>query len=127
MSNTNATGILVATITFSQGNNSFIVYEDGDQLPPPYPTRPDMYDIRVPSNLSEYTNDAGFISSDIIAPVWQQCSYTNGDFVIYNAHLYECTNMTSGAWVPADWKQTSVTEILGNLRRILDEINGEAL
>ena len=127
MSNTNAAGILVATITFSQGNNGLNVYEDGDQPAPPTPAIPVKHDIRIPANLSEYINDAGFISSDVIAPGWRQGSYTNGDFVIYNTHLYECTNMTSGVWAPDDWKQTSVTEILGNLRKILDEINGEDL
>jgi hypothetical protein len=83
------------------------------------------------TNLATYLQNAGggqpTLSPDAIAPAWQQGSYTNGDFVIYNTHLYECTNITSGAWTPADWKQTSIAEMLGNLRKILDEINGEAL
>ena len=68
------------------------------------------------------------VSLDAIAPLFiSGNSYTNGDFVIYNTHMYECTNAQSGAWVQGNWKQTSVAEILGNLRSILDEINGEAL
>lgn len=80
------------------------------------------------------TNDLGTllsdkVSLDAIAPLFSTNNvYTNGDFVIYAQHLYECTNYTgTTGWRAADWKQTSVTEILGNLRRILDAINGEDL
>jgi hypothetical protein len=69
------------------------------------------------------------LALDAIAPSFlPENVYTNGDYVIYDRHLYECTNYTGTAgWRAGDWQQTTVTEILGNLRRILDAINGEAL
>ena len=50
------------------------------------------------TNLATIIQNAGgggqpALSPDAIAPAWQQGSYTNGDFVIYNTHLYECTNI----------------------------------
>lgn len=69
------------------------------------------------------------LALDAIAPEFLTSKvYTNGDFVIRDLHLYECTNYTGTAgWRAGDWQQTTVTGILGNLRKILDEINGEDL
>ena len=62
------------------------------------------------------------LSLDAIAPAFSASKvYANGDCVIYEQHLYECTNYTGTAgWRAGDWKQTTVTEILGDLRRVLD-------
>lgn len=69
------------------------------------------------------------LALDAIAPAFlPENVYTNGDYVMKDRHLYECTNYTGTAgWDANSWQQTSVTGILGNLRKILDEINGEAL
>ena len=69
------------------------------------------------------------LALDAIAPAFLPDNvYTNGDYVMKDRHLYECTNYTGTAgWDANSWQQTSVTGILGNLRKILDEINGEAL
>lgn len=81
------------------------------------------------TNLATHLDSSSKIALDAIAPAFSTSSvFTNGDYVIYEQHLYECTNYTGTAgWRAGDWQQTTVTGILGNLRRILDAINGEAL
>lgn len=81
------------------------------------------------TNLATHLDSSSKIALDAIAPAFSTSNvYTNGDYVIYDRHLYECTNYTGTAgWRAGDWQQTTVTGILGNLRRILDEINGEDL
>ena len=81
------------------------------------------------TNLATHIDSASKLALDAIAPAFSTSSvYTNGNYVIYDRHLYECTNYTGQAgWRANDWQQTTVTDILGNLRSILDAINGEAL
>lgn len=81
------------------------------------------------TNLATHLDSSSKIALDAIAPAFSTSNvYTNGDYVIYDRHLYECTNYTGTAgWRAGDWQQTTVTGILGNLRKILDAINGEAL
>lgn len=81
------------------------------------------------TNLATHLDSSSKIALDAIAPAFSASNvYTNGDYVIYDMHLYECTNYTGTAgWRAGDWQQTTVTGILGNLRSILDAINGEAL
>lgn len=113
------TDILLGTIEHAFDNGSLDVYPGGVGASVDGDIEIAKYNIYLPESV---------LTFDSIAPMFSTNNvYTNGDFVIRNRHLYECTNMTSGVWAPANWKQTSVTEILGNLRRILDAINGEAL
>jgi len=113
------TDILLGTIEHAFDNGSLDVYPGGVGASVDGDIEIATYNIYLPESV---------LTFDSIAPMFSTNNvYTNGDFVIRNRHLYECTNATSGVWAPADWKQTSVTEILGNLRRILDAINGEAL
>lgn len=77
------------------------------------------------ATVQEALDDRLSLAADAIAPIWQQGTYTNGDFVIHDRHLYECTNATSGAWAAGAWRQTSLAEMLGNIRSVLHAINGD--
>ena len=56
---------------------------------------------------------------DMIAPAFSTSeNYSVGDIVIYNSKLYECISAHSaGAWVSADFSETSLAELIKERRK----------
>lgn len=140
-------GLKLATFAFTNGWEQIQVWPEGVSGGGPEGVSGVQFDVYFPTSaipdVSSFVTEsvtnglattafvqseidlAVTLSADAIAPFWQEGAYTNGNFVIYNKHLYECTNATSGAWTDGDWRQTSLSEMMGNLRSILHAINGD--
>lgn len=70
----------------------------------------------IPTNVSDLTNDSGFITGDVIAPAFSSSStYSADDYVMYEGSLYKANNAISvaGDFDPSDWTEVQVVDELG--------------
>jgi hypothetical protein len=89
-------------------------------------------DDDTPLQILQDTQEGIVLGADspfqtVIAPLYDSTSsYGVGDYVMYKSKYYRCANASStpaGDWDEADWAETSVDEILGNISTALDTIN----
>lgn len=56
-----------------------------------------------------------FANADIVASEYNTTTtYAVGDVVRYQGKLYVCNTATSGAWVAANWTETTVNSLIDN-------------